>query len=110
MSATLLELKRDEFLVLLLIYASHADLQFTDIEKSKITQLYGDDLFDKMNELYLGLREYELLKTICEGRALFYPGIDGKEQVLDIIKGHFQSDGEYTRLERTHYNFLEKML
>lgn len=110
MSATLLQLRKEEYIVLLLIYASNADFYFTDGERSKIIHLYGKSLFNQMNELYHSLREYELLTLICEGRSHFYPGLDGKEHILDLLKGHFQEDGEYSRIEKSQYNFLEKLL
>ena len=101
---------KEVFQALLLIYASHTDLDFSTKEREQIVNSYGEDTFHSANSLYAQYREYELLKNICDLRHLYYPGSDGKNQILGMIKSHFKADGDFSKLERTQYNFLQMML
>lgn len=103
-------ISRDVFKALLLIYASHTDLEFSHVEKEQIIDTLGTDNFESATTLYGKFREYELLKNICDLRHLYYPGNDGKNRVLDMIRRHFNADGDFSKLERTQYNFLQMML
>ena len=112
MNATQLEptMSKDVFQALLLIYASHTDLEFSNDEKSQIIESLGYDNYEIANVFYGSLREYELLKSICDLRELYYPGVNGKDEILSMVKSHFNVDGEFSKLERTQYNFLRMML
>jgi hypothetical protein len=101
---------KEVFKALLLIYASHTDLEFSQEERNQIVNTLGQDNYENANNLYRSFREYELLRNICDLRQLYYPGSEGKHQVLDMIKSHFNVDGDFSKLERTQYNFLKMML
>jgi len=103
-------ISRDVFKALLLIYASHTDLEFSTVEKEQIIDSLGMDSFESASMLYGKFREYELLRNLCDLRHLYYPGRDGKDHVLGMIKTHFNTDGDFSKLERTQYNFLQMML
>ena len=101
---------REVFQALLLIYASHTDLEFSNDEREQIVSSLGEDTYQSANHLYSQFREYELLKNICDLRHLYYPGNDGKNHILGMVKTHFKADGDFSKLERTQYNFLQMML
>ncbi|MEE9374322.1 MAG: hypothetical protein V3V00_14805 [Saprospiraceae bacterium] len=103
-------MSKDVFKALLLIYASYTDLEFSSVEKDEIVNLLGHKNFHSANQLYSNFREYELLKNICNFRQLYYPGNEGKDQVLGMVKTHFMADGDFSKLERTQYDFLRMML
>lgn len=103
-------ISKEVFEALLLIYASYSDLHFSHEERENIEHSFGKDVFLSASQLYKNCREYELLKNICDLRQLYYPGHEGKTQILDLLRHHFHLDGDFSRLERTQYNFLRMML
>ena len=101
---------KTEFHILLLLYASYADLEFSEQEKLKIIDTHGQSAFEKINNLFDTIGEYTKLDTICELRKVFYPGQKGKNDILNMLKDHFLADGDYSKLEKSQYNFLKKIL
>lgn len=99
-----------EFRTFLLIYASYADLEFTDEERQRILNNVSQETFDKMMHCYDELGDYERLETIMGYKGLYYPTGDQKYELLDQIKKQFLSDGEYSTLEKNLFMFLEKLL
>tara|TARA_Y100000385_G_scaffold290937_1_gene366209 strand:- start:9721 stop:10077 length:357 start_codon:yes stop_codon:yes gene_type:complete len=104
------EVSKEVFEALLLIYASHTDLEFSKVDKSQIVTSFGYDTYESANQLFGKLREYELLRSICDLRQLYYPGTEGKNQILGMVKTHFKVDGDFSKLERTQFDFLKMML
>lgn len=98
------------FEALLLIYASHVDYDFSVDEKNNIIEAQGYNAYESALMMYNSSREYEILQNICDLRRLYYPGDDGKVAVLNKVKSHFNVDGEYSKLEKTQFDFLRMML
>lgn len=101
---------KKEFCILLLLDASYADLEFSKDEKSKIVENFGKEAFERVEAYYDSLGDYKRLDRIIQLRKQFYPGPQGKNEVLDMLKSHFLADGDYRKLEKSQYNFLKKML
>jgi len=104
------QISKEEYEALLLIYASYTDLDFSGSEKDEIINSLGFDTYEKANAYYGNMREYELLQHLCDLRKLYYPGSEGKDKVLKMVRTHFNADGDFSKLERTQYNFLKMML
>lgn len=90
---------RDDFLALVLIYASHADLKMSDDEVAWIKQQVGNVHFNKANELYQEQSDYQNIETICELKKQFFPGEEGKKALQDYMASLFEVDHEYSHLE-----------
>jgi len=100
----------EELLCFLLIHASYADMEFTEDEKHMIINKYGHKSYEKMNDIYDGLGEYERLATILKYKGVYYPTVDRKGEILNEISKLFEVDGSYSKLEKTQMNFLNKLL
>ncbi len=100
----------DEFLAYLLIYASYADLEFSQQEKMIILQTVNEETFKELEQTYLSATDYERLKLILDHKGLYYPTLDQKKELLFKIKKLFEADGEFSRLEKSLSLFLEKLL
>lgn len=100
----------EEFITFLLLHASHADLEFTDDEREMIAKRVSPDVFESIYSEYEEMGEFEILQTILSYKGLYYPTLDRKHELLDIIKAQFHADGEYTTLEKGLMRFLEKLL
>jgi len=100
----------NEFLCFLLIHSSYADMEFTDDEKQMIISKYGNEAYEKMNDIYDGMGDYERLENILKYKGVYYPTIDQKGEILNEISKLFAADGSYSKLEKTQMNFLSKLL
>ncbi len=100
----------NEFITFLLLHASHADLEFTDDEKESIMERVSPDVFEQIYASYEEMGEFEILQTILDYKGLYYPTIDRKNELLDLVKKQFQADGVVSSLEKSLMLFLEKLL
>lgn len=100
----------EEFITFLLLHASHADLEFSDSEQELIAKRVSPDVFESIYSEYEEMGEFEILQTILSYKGIYYPTLDRKLELLDLIKTQFHADGEYTTLEKGLMRFLEKLL
>ncbi len=105
-----LEWNYEELLCFLLIHASYADMEFTEDERAMIIQKYGKETYEKMNDIYDGLGEYERLESILKYKGVYFPTIDRKSEILNEISRLFNADGTYSKLEKTQMSFLERLM
>lgn len=105
-----LEWNYDEFVCFLLIYVSHIDMEFSDEEKSRIQNSYAKATFDKMYQLFDGMSDYASLESILKYKGVYFPTEDRKRELLNKVKMQFYSDGEYSILEKSLFEFLHKMM
>ena len=99
----------EEFRAFLLIYASHADLDFSEEEYDAILAKIDHASFEKVNAAYNSMGEFERLDFILKFRSRFFPDQGGKKKVLNMVKEHFVADGEESKLESNLYDFLERL-
>ena len=100
----------EEFACFLLIYGSYADLEFTEDEKALIKGRFGQEVFMKIHEDYKNLGDYQVLQTIMDYKGMYYPTLERKKELLDMILKVFKADGDYSILEKNLLHFLEKLL
>ncbi len=100
----------DHFLCLVLLYASYADLEYTKDEKEHILSHVQPDTLKEVETAFDKLGDFEQLNLIMNTKSRFIKTSEDKAQVLHVLKNHFKSDGDYSKLESNLYQFLEKLL
>jgi thiosulfate/3-mercaptopyruvate sulfurtransferase len=100
----------NEFLAFLLLYASHVDLDFSDIEKNKILKILPQDKYEKIYAQFREMNDYQALQTILEYKGVYYPTPEQKNELIDKVKIQFFSDGQFDSIEKEVLFFLEKLL
>ena len=100
----------EQFEAYLLIYASYADLEFTDDEKEAIVEHVGRNTFQQVYSFFLSLGEYEKLNFIISCKPLFFETDNKKKELLDMLNEHFKKDGEVSKLEVNTLDFLNRLL
>lgn len=100
----------EEFITFLLLHASHADLEFTDDEREVIMERVSPDVFEAIYSEYEEMGEFEILQTILSYKGIYYPTLDRKNEILDLIRKQFEVDGDFSALEKGLILFLEKLL
>lgn len=100
----------DHFLCLLLLYASYADLEYTADEKQHILSYVNLETLKEVEATFDKLGDYEQLELIINLKNRFVQSSEDKAQVLHVLRNHFKSDGDYSKLESSLYQFLEKLI
>ncbi|HMP30864.1 MAG TPA: hypothetical protein PKD85_14760 [Saprospiraceae bacterium] len=100
----------NEFLAFLLLYASHVDLDFSEVEKSKILKLVSEQKFEKIYSEFNTMNDDQALQTILSYKGLYYPTLEQKNELIDKLKIQFFSDGQFDTIEQEVLFFLEKLL
>ena len=100
----------EEFLCFVLIYASHADLDFSESEKGAINEKCDPKIYQRQLSFFNSLSDFQALNTIMGYKDLYFPTLEQKQSLLDRIKEQFLADGEFSPFEKEVYFFLDKML
>lgn len=101
---------KDQLIALTMLYASHADYEFSMAEKQAIIDSVGEDVYQKVEEVYFQLSEYKCLEIIIGGAEKFFPTEEGLGELHTLIESQFSIDGKYCRLEKSQFEFLKRLL
>ena len=100
----------EEFITFLLIYAAHADIEFSEEESTFIKEYSGEDSYQKILEAYEDMTEFEILEVLKSYKTIHYPDDESKSKMLETMKELFHVDGHYSPMEKTLSIFLEYLL
>jgi len=100
----------NEFLAFLLIYASHADFDFSEAEKKQIQNTVSNEVFEIIYPKFNALTDYQALELILSYREKFFNTKQEKERLLIEMKKIFHADGEFSVSEKVLYDFLKKLM
>ena len=100
----------DEFLALLLIYASHADLDFSESEKEMIINRVSQEVFEEVYELFNGLTDYQALNLILSYKEIYFATEKEKNNLVKELTEIFNADGEFSPLEKELLQFLDRLM
>ncbi len=100
----------DHFLCLVLLHASYADFEYTQEEKEHILSYVPSEILVEVETTFDKLSDFEQLNLIMNLKPRFVNSSDDKAKILHVLKDHFKSDGDYSKLEESLYLFLEKLL
>ncbi|MEM9548310.1 MAG: hypothetical protein AAGA77_20170 [Bacteroidota bacterium] len=98
------------FLAFLLIYASHADLEFTESEKEQIQKIISPEKFEELYAIFNNMTDYQVLELIISYKDTYFSTAAEREQIFDEMKKLFAADGDFSYLEKQLIMFLEKLL
>lgn len=99
-----------EFKTFMLLYAAHADLEFTQDERNYILTKIDREGLAKVESIFDELSDYERLQTLIDYKGLYYPTPARKQELLDNMEELFGKDGDYSSLEKNLLLFLTKLL
>ena len=100
----------NEFLCFILIYASHADMEFTDEERSMIKSQINEDKSAPLFAEFQELTDYERIQTIQAYKGLYYPTHEKRDEILVRMRALFESDGKFDVMERNLFRMLKKIM
>jgi len=100
----------DDYKAFALIYAASVDSEVQEEEDEMILQLIGAERTKSIRRASANLSDYEHLQLLEGERHRFYPGDDGKKQLLAEIEELFKVDGDYSQLEQVISHNLARLL
>lgn len=100
----------DQFKAYLLIYASYADLEFSESEKESILEVVDKGTFEKVRSYYDKMGEFQRLDFIMKSKNKFFSTPESKSSMMAMLSEHFKVDGEVSKLEVSMYDFLDRLL
>ena len=101
---------RHDLIAYTLIYAAMVDYSISEMEKEFIIDRVGKKEFKKMLKVYKEDSDLEALERIELLKDEFFPGEEGKEELLNLIKEVFKSDHSFDALENVVFRGMRKLL
>ncbi|MFY0671778.1 MAG: TerB family tellurite resistance protein [Bacteroidia bacterium] len=93
-----------------LTYAAYVDGSFNEDEREMIIQEVGGEIAQEINKQGKKLSDYECLQILQGEREKFYQGTEGKEKLLGELSELFNTDGEFSQLEKVVLRNLKRLL
>jgi len=103
-------LTKNQFEVFVLLYAAHVDYEFSDDEKQFILNRTDQATFEKMYDYFLTKGDYTCMKIILKHKDDYYSSEVELENLFKLLKGIFEIDGDYSRIEKGFVQFFRKMI
>ena len=100
---------KKEYLAMLLLYVSRAVMEISGPEKKFIKREVGQAVYNQINGRMKVLSDFDVLQSIAGYREKFYPGQSGKAELEEEIRILFDSDGDYSEMERMVFLSLRKI-
>ncbi len=101
---------KEEFICFLLIYISNVDIEFTEGEKNKILEYTSAETYQKMNDIYNRLNDYQVINKILEHKELYCNTSTDRQEVFDIISEQLKVDGVNHPFEEEIFLMLKKIM
>ena len=101
---------RHDLIAYALIYAAMVDYSISEEEKDFIIDRVGKKEFKKMLQVYNEDSDLEGLERIELLKDEFFPGEEGKKELLSLIEAVFKSDHSFDALENVVYRGMRKLL
>jgi hypothetical protein len=100
----------NEFLTYILIYAAHADLEFSSEEREVIKSQIDHEKAAHLLEEFQQSSDYEKIQIIQAYKGLYYPTNERRDEILYRIRTLFESDGKFDVMERNMFRMLKKIM
>jgi len=100
----------EEFMVFMLLYASIADYEISVREIAMIKSKYDGLLVDNTLSKFEKMSDYERVDFIMKNKADYIKTDQDLEQMFEELNVQFESDGDYSKLEKGLSNFLKHLL
>lgn len=101
--------QKEDFLALLLLYASRADLNISDEERQFMSKLCGEGHCAKAKAYSESRSDYEIIERLRTMKEDFFKGAEGTAQLHSHLVALFQADDDFSHLEHSVMHGLERL-
>lgn len=103
-------LKKDEFMILVLLYAANIDGVVHSEEINLVMQKFGAENVSKVQKMYDKMSDNDILDSIAVNKELYASTRDSKEGLVAELNGIIQSDGTTSVMESQLIRTINKLL
>jgi pentatricopeptide repeat protein len=100
----------EEFTSFLLIYIANVDMEFAEEEKAMIRSYAGEEIFEKMVEIFDSMSDFKAYETIMSYKEVYYSTAEEKQKLVEKMQDLFDADAEFNIMEKELLHFLERMM
>ena len=102
--------QKDDFQAFLLLWAANADSKITDEELAMMVEKSGRHAHNRAWAVFQNQSDFEHVQTIQKLKEQFFPGPDGKAEILKFIQEMLDADGKFTAAEQAYKSALARLL
>lgn len=103
-------LTKDEFKVLVMLYAANIDSNIHHDEVDEILQRTDAITFEKMKKVFQKMSDAEILSCINDNKARYCANEENKKQLLDDVHTIIAADEHHSAMEAHLIRVLKKAL
>ena len=101
---------KDEFKVLVMLYAANIDSNIHQDEVDEILQKTDAATYEKVRKMFNKMSDTEILSSIQDNKAQYLADATEKQQLLDDVHSIIASDGHHSAMENHLTRVLKKVL
>ena len=101
---------KEEFISFILIYASYADLNFSEDEKESIKKRISKRQFKDILNEYHSIVDLEKMKIIEIYKEHYFKNTQDQVELLSFIEKQFKLDGSYGMFEKALMEQLKRII
>ncbi len=98
---------REEYLLFLLLHASHVDFEFSSQEKEYLLDTYGST-YSKVERTFQELNEAEQIVMLTEGLVKFKSD-ENVKSFKEALMDQFYLDGKFCKFERSFLQYITRL-
>jgi hypothetical protein len=100
----------DEFLAFVLLYAAHADIEFSNEERKFIENKVSEEIFDNIYQEFDQLTDFQALELIMSYKDIYFTSEEDKNHLFSELHKLFHVDGDFSQLEKELMVFLDRLM
>lgn len=101
---------KEEFKVLVMLYAANIDGHIHEDELEVILEKTDKTVLEKMKKQFPKMSDSELLNCLSEYKDSYLSTPEDRRHMLDDIHGVFSVDEHYSTMERHLFRVIDKLL
>ena len=105
-----MELNKDEFKALVMLYAAHIDGHLQAEELDVMIEKTDAETYKKMSKAYKSMSDVEILDCIRENKNRFIATPSDREQLMDDMRSIVVANESCTPMEKHLLKTIEKIL
>lgn len=104
------KLEYNDFLMFTSIFATNADMEFTQDEKELLIKMNGQESYDKTFKLFMTMNDSQRIDFIMSHESEFFNSAETKQQLLNEVMNVFNVDSEVSAAEQATFIMLRKFI
>ena len=101
---------KEEFKVLVMLYAASIDGNINYDELEVILEKTDKEVFDKTKKKFLKMSDSEMLDCLAEYKNTYLPSQENRQQMLSDMHEIFSVDDHYSIMEHHLFRVIKKIL